>query len=102
MDGDPPLRVFVDEEAKPVAVHSPSQVPLHWQQAVKDGLDRDVRLAGPVQWTKEGGKRLHHVHCTSYSLAGETFRGSHAVRRESHNDLRSLKEKKCIFQIKKT
>ena len=44
MDGAPPLRIFVDEEAKPVAVHSPSQVPLHWQQAVKDGLDRDVRL----------------------------------------------------------
>ena len=44
MDGSPPLRIFVDEEATPVAVHSPSQVPLHWQQAVKDGLDRDVRL----------------------------------------------------------
>ena len=42
-----------------MAVHSPSQVPLHWQQAVKDGLDRDVRLGvlervpvnDPVTWS---------------------------------------------------
>ena len=42
-----------------MAVHSPSQVPLHWQQAVKDGLDRDVRLGvlervpvnNPVTWS---------------------------------------------------
>ena len=44
MDGSPPLRIFVDDEARPIAAHSPSQIPLHWQQAVKDGLDRDVRL----------------------------------------------------------
>ena len=58
MDGSPPLRIFVDEEARPVAVHSPSQIPLHWQQPVKDGLDRDVRLGvlekvpvnDPVTW----------------------------------------------------
>ena len=58
MDGSPPLRIFVDEEAVPVAVHSPSQIPLHWQQAVKAGLDRDVRLGviekvpvnDPVTW----------------------------------------------------
>ena len=58
MDGSPPLRVFVDDEASPVAVHSPSQIPLHWQKQVKDGLDRDVRLGvlervpvnDPVTW----------------------------------------------------
>ena len=57
MDGSPPLRIFVDEEARPVAVHTPSQIRLHWQQPVKDGLDRDVRLGvletpslGAVGW----------------------------------------------------
>ena len=58
MDGSPPLRIFVDEDARPAAVHSPSKIPLHWEQAVKEGLDRDVRLGvlekvpvnTPVTW----------------------------------------------------
>ena len=29
MDKSPPLRIFVDEKATPVAVHTPGQVPLH-------------------------------------------------------------------------
>ena len=40
----PPLRLFVDEKAKPVAVHTPAAVPLHWDAQVQAGLDRDVRL----------------------------------------------------------
>ena len=58
MENSPPLRIFVDDEASPVAVHTPSQVPLHWQEQVKAGLDRDVRLGvlekvpvnDPVTW----------------------------------------------------
>ena len=58
MTGSPPLRLHVDPTAKPVAVHTPAQVPLHWQEAVKGGLDRDCRLGvlekvpvnEPVQW----------------------------------------------------
>ena len=58
MTGSPPLRLFVDPEAKPVAAHKPAQVPLHWKNAVKGGLDRDVRLGVlekvdvnvPVEW----------------------------------------------------
>lgn len=58
MDSNPPMRIFVDEDAKPIAVHTPSQVPLHWQEAVKNGLDRDVRIGvlervpvnDPVTW----------------------------------------------------
>ena len=58
MENSPPLRIFVDDEARPVAVHTPSQVPLHWQEQVKAGLDRDVRLGviekvpvnDPVTW----------------------------------------------------
>ena len=44
MQGSEPLRLFVDPAAKPVAIHTPSQVPIHWKDAVKQGLERDVRL----------------------------------------------------------
>ena len=44
MEKSPPLRLFVNPEATPVAIKSPAVVPLHWQEAVKGGLDRDVRL----------------------------------------------------------
>ena len=58
MDSSPPLRLFVEEDAVPVAVHTPSQVPLHWQEDVKKGLDRDCQLGvlekvpvnDPVSW----------------------------------------------------
>ena len=58
MEGSPPLRLHVDSAARPVAVHQPAQVPLHWRDAVKGGLDRDVRLGvleqvdvnEPVAW----------------------------------------------------
>ena len=44
MQSAPPLRLFVDKDATPVAVHSPASVPRHWEAQVKAGLDRDVRL----------------------------------------------------------
>ena len=44
MTGSQPLRLFVDKSVKPVAIRTPSQVPIHWKEAVKEGLDRDVRL----------------------------------------------------------
>ena len=44
LKGSPPLELHVDKTACPKAVHTPAVVPLHWQQAVKEGLDRDVRL----------------------------------------------------------
>ena len=57
MDG-PPLRLMIDPNATPTAHHSPIPVPLHWQEEVKAGLDRDVRLGvlepvpvgEPVTW----------------------------------------------------
>jgi hypothetical protein len=59
MDTSPPLRIFADESATPVAVHTPCQVPLHWQADVKRGLDRDCALGviekvpvnDPVTWS---------------------------------------------------
>ena len=58
MDKTPPLRLFVDSQATPTAVMTPATIPLHWEQDVKDGLDRDVALGViekvdvnvPVQW----------------------------------------------------
>ena len=44
MDSAPPLRLFVDPQATPVAAFSPSAIPIHWNAAVKEGLDRDVKL----------------------------------------------------------
>ena len=35
---------MIDPNAVPTAHHSPIRVPLHWQDEVKLGLDRDVRL----------------------------------------------------------
>ena len=38
------MRLMIDSSATPTAHHSPIPVPIHWQDAVKAGLDRDVRL----------------------------------------------------------
>ena len=40
----PPLKIFMEPGTKPVASHSPIPVPVHWQQKVLDGLERDVNL----------------------------------------------------------
>ena len=40
----PPMQLMVNPEAEPTAVHTPIRVPIHWREAVKDGLDQDVRL----------------------------------------------------------
>ena len=58
MDTSPPLRLFVDKSASPIAALSPSKIPLHWVDAVKQGLDRDINLGvleqvpinDPQQW----------------------------------------------------
>ena len=38
------MRLFMDKDAKPVAVHTPAPIPVHWASQVKAGLDRDIRL----------------------------------------------------------
>jgi hypothetical protein len=40
----PPLRLFVDPSAKPVAIQCPGTIPLHLQKEVKEELDRDVTI----------------------------------------------------------
>ena len=56
MDG-PPLRIMVNPQAKPVA-HTPINVPIHWEDDVKAGLDQDCEMGvieevptgTPVAW----------------------------------------------------
>ena len=54
----PPIALMVNPKATPMAIYSPIPVPLHWQDAVKAGLDGDVSLGviepvpfgEPVTW----------------------------------------------------
>ena len=43
MKDAPALRLHVDPNARPVACHRPGNVPAHLAEAVKLGLDKDVR-----------------------------------------------------------
>ena len=43
MKGEP-LRLHVDPNAVPVAIHKPALVPIHWQDRVYADLERDVRI----------------------------------------------------------
>ena len=53
-----PLRLYVDPDARPLTVHKPALVPIHWQERVFQDLERDVRLGvlekvgpnTPVTW----------------------------------------------------
>lgn len=40
----PPIEIHVDPSAKPVAVHTPASIPLHWQDKVHEDLLRDEAL----------------------------------------------------------
>ena len=52
------MRLLIDENATPVAVHSSSDIPIHFRDKVKAALERDVRLGviervdmgTPVTW----------------------------------------------------
>ena len=48
----PPLRLFMDPNAKHVAVHKPATVPLHFTKEVCDGLDKDECL-GVIERVQE-------------------------------------------------
>ena len=58
LQNSPPLELHVDPSANPIAVHRPAVIPLHWKEAVQEGLLRDVRLGviervplnTPVKW----------------------------------------------------
>ena len=91
MMGGPPLHLMIDTDAKPVACHTPIPVPIHWQEDVKAGLDRDVRLGvlepvpvgEPVTWfhhmvvcAKKNGKSRRTVDMRPLN--------QHAIRETHH------------------
>ena len=61
MTGEP-LRLYMDPDAKPTAIHSPASVPVHWHEKVKQDLDRDVRIGVlervPVNSPSTWGSRM--------------------------------------------
>ena len=90
MEG-PPLHLMIAPDTKPVAHHTPVAVPIHWQDDVKAGFDRDVRLGvfepvpvgEPVTWchyivicAKKNGKPIRTVDMQSLS--------QHATRETHH------------------
>ena len=87
----PPLRLMLDEDAMPVACHTPIPVAIHWQGEVKAGLDQDVRrgvleevpIGTPVTWChrmviyeKKNGKPRHTVDFQALN--------KHALRETHH------------------
>ena len=71
MSGSPPLELFIDEDARPVACHKPSRIPIHFKDQVEKEIRRDVKLGvleevppnTPTTWcsrmviqTKKSGK----------------------------------------------
>merc|ERR1712130_736069 len=45
----PPMRLYMEESARPVAIHKAPPVPVHWEAQVKEAIDRDVAL-GVLEW----------------------------------------------------
>ena len=40
----PPIKIHVDPDAKPSAVHTPASIPIHWRETIKQQLNADVAL----------------------------------------------------------
>ena len=96
MEG-PPLRLMVDPDAKPVACHTPIDVPIHWRSDVKAGLDQDcsmgvieeVPTGTPVTWcrrmvigAKKNGKPRRTVDLQA--LDASATRETHHTQRPFH------------------
>ena len=44
MMSGPPIKIHVDPDAKPSAVHTPASIPIRWRETIKQQLDADVAL----------------------------------------------------------
>ncbi len=99
-----PMRLMIDPHATPTAHHSPIPVPLHWQDEVKAGLDRDVRLGvvpigDPITWchrmvicAKKTGKPRRTIDFQALNL--------HATR-ETHHTQSPFHQARSVPQGKK-
>ena len=87
----PPMRLMIDLNTKLVAYHTPIPVPLHWQDIVKAGLDKDMALGviesvsvgEPITWchhmvicAKKNGQPRHTIDFQPLNL--------HATREMHH------------------
>ena len=63
VQGSPPLRLYLDKSIKGAVCHKCASIPLHLQQGVKDGLDRDVRMGvlRKVPPDEPVGRYLHRM-----------------------------------------
>ena len=97
MEDGPPLHLMVDPDATHMTHHTPVPVPIHWQDDVKAGLDRDVRLGvlepipvgEPVTWchhmvvcAKRNGKPLRTVDMQP--LNSDAIRETHHTQSPFH------------------
>ena len=96
MEG-PPLKLMINKSAKPVAYHTPLPIPLHWQEEVKQSIERDVNLGviepvpvgEPVTWchrmvicAKKNGKPRRTVDLQA--LNAHAIRETHHTRSPFH------------------
>ena len=103
------MRLIIDPDAKPIAHHTPVPVPLHWRDAVKDGLDQDVHLGviekvsidDPVTWchrmvvyAKKIGKHRRTVDFQALNV--------HATRETHHTPSPFLQARSIQAGKKKT
>ena len=93
MMSGPPMKLTIKPDAKPFAVHKPIPIPVHWQEDVYNGLERDCRLGvlekvpigTPVTWCsrmviipKRSGKPRRTVDFQALN--------DHAVRETHHTE----------------
>ena len=91
------MNLYVDENAKPIAFHKPFPVPVHWKEAVKAGLDKDVKMGvlekvpvgEPTTWCsrmvvvpKKNGKPRRCVDFQQLNKA--SLRQTHPVKTPFH------------------
>ena len=96
MEGSP-LRLMIHPDAKPVACHTPIDVPIHWRDDVKAGLDQDCKMGvieavpvgTPVTWchrmvvcAKKNGKPRRTVDLQA--LNAYATRETHHTQRPFH------------------
>ena len=111
----PLMKLMIDPNATPIAHHSPIPVPLHWQDAVKAGLDRDVRLGvlepAPIEGEALAAvdaldKARHFVlGCKNLTIAVDhqpllKIFGDRSLNNISNTRLRNLKEKTLRYRFK--
>ena len=86
-------QLHVDPNAKPVAIHKPALVPIHWQDKVYADLERDDRIRvlegvgqnTPTTWCSRMvvTSKADGTPCRTVDLRS---RNRHSVRQTQHNN----------------